>query len=185
MKIFEYKDFKLQLNQPEILLVKEFADVIKADRSKDKSKSFRWFTYIYLMIDWSSPYVDYTDQLRKEKALSDAGLKEEDLEDKVFQAVYVKYDEIVNSNRILRYAKSQWKLLDKIEEYVDSVDLTEIVESGPQKGKLVHSVRDARDTVKQMPELIEKAKEVRKQVQEELKESTGARGSVEQPLEMY
>jgi hypothetical protein len=185
MKLFKYENFQLSLNEPEILLVKEFKTLFDSDKSKGKTKSFNYLTYIYLMLDWSSPYIDYTDDLKKERALLDSGLKEDSLKDPLFQDVYSKYDEIINSNRILRYAKSQWKLLDKIEEYVESVDLTEIVESGPQKGKLVHSVRDARDTVKQMPELIEKAKEVRKQVQEELKESTGARGNQEQPLERY
>lgn len=185
MKLFKYENFKLSINQPELLLIREFKDLIDSDKSKEKVKAFKYFTYIYLILDWNSPYVDYTEQNKKDKALFDAGLKEKDLDDVLFTEAYTKYDEIVNSNRILRYAKSQWKMLDKLEEYVDTVDLTEIVESGPQKGKLVHSIAEARKTVKEMPELIEKAKEVRKQVQEELKESTGARGNVEQPLEMY
>jgi len=34
----------------------------------------RELTYIYLAIDWSSPYRDYSEQERHEEALSDAAL---------------------------------------------------------------------------------------------------------------
>ncbi len=185
MKIFDYKDFVLSINKVELLLVPEFKAVFTWDKTKDKSKAFRVFTYIYLMLDWSSIYIDYTEENRKVRSIDSSGLTEKEIELDVVKNAFNKYYEIINSNRILRYAKAQWQLLDKIEIYVDSVDFTEVIESGPQKGRLVHSVKEARDTIKQMPELIDKAKEVRKQVQDELKESTGARGNQEQPLEQY
>jgi hypothetical protein len=51
----------LELNEPEILLVKEFSDLLKRDKSKDKSRAWSEFTYIYLAIDWKSPYNQYTE----------------------------------------------------------------------------------------------------------------------------
>jgi hypothetical protein len=51
----------LELNEPEILLVKEFGDLLKRDKSSDKSRAWAEFTYIYLAIDWKSPYNQYTE----------------------------------------------------------------------------------------------------------------------------
>lgn len=56
MDFFKYKDHKLILNIPEILLVKEFKAVLDEDTSKDKKFAFKVFQYIWLLLDWKSPY---------------------------------------------------------------------------------------------------------------------------------
>ena len=62
MNIFLYDNttHKLVLNEPEILLVKEFGKLMDLGRNKtktdktgaDRTRAFREFTYIYLMLDW-------------------------------------------------------------------------------------------------------------------------------------
>jgi len=65
LKFFAYDntDNKIIVNEPEILLVKEFADLWTNERNKCKEdptgnkklKSFRELVYIYLAIDWGAP----------------------------------------------------------------------------------------------------------------------------------
>jgi hypothetical protein len=62
VKIFQYNNANgsVELNTPEIILVKEFEALMKDERNiteqdktgKFKSKAFREFTYIYLALDW-------------------------------------------------------------------------------------------------------------------------------------
>ena len=69
--IFQYDNVhnRVELNMPEILLVKEFSELVKCERNickEDPSgtqslRAFREFTYIWLAIDWKSPYSDYTE----------------------------------------------------------------------------------------------------------------------------
>jgi hypothetical protein len=71
MKFFLFNNAtnEIIVNEPEILLVKEFAALWDKDRnktSKDKkgtkrTRAFRELTYIWLMCDWSSPYADYAE----------------------------------------------------------------------------------------------------------------------------
>ena len=175
MKFFEYEKNNLKLNKPGILLVHEFKEVWDSDKSRDKKNAFKVFQYIYLVADWNSPYVDYLEAEKHKSAMKDAGLTQAKVSD--LKDALKKYEEIQNSNRIIRYIKSTWKMLDELENYGNNVNLTETVDSGPRKGSLVHSVKDVRDTVKQMEELIHKAKGLREVLKEEMKEETKSRGN--------
>jgi hypothetical protein len=58
MNVFLYDNLnrQLELNEPEILLIKEFKALLDRDKTKHKDKAFRELTYIYLALDWKSPY---------------------------------------------------------------------------------------------------------------------------------
>ena len=99
--IFQYDNVsnKVQLNTPEILLVNEFAELMKTERNictedpegKLGLRAFREFTYIWLAIDWKSIYSDYDEQERHREALKDAGLTDEEFNNPEFRAACRKY----------------------------------------------------------------------------------------------
>ena len=68
---------RVELNTPEILLVKEFKALLEPNRNKCKEdpsglmglRAFREFTYIWLAICWKSIYADYDEQERHQEAL--------------------------------------------------------------------------------------------------------------------
>ena len=62
----------------------------------------RELTYIYLAIDWSSPYRDYSEQERHEEALSDAALSQEEFDDPIFRAACRKYQALQDSNKSIK-----------------------------------------------------------------------------------
>lgn len=179
MEIFNYENHKLSLNIPELLLIAPFKCVIDEDKSKDKKHAFAVFTYIYLVLDWNSPYREFTESEKREEAKKNSGLKDVDIEKPSFIAAYTEYDKIRNSNRIIRYIRSTWEAIDKLEKYCQETNLQDTITSGARKGSLVHSINDYRNTIKQMPELIVKARELRTLLAEEQKEDSSIRGGGE------
>ena len=110
MKFFAYDPVKeaIRLNDEAILLVKEFATLMEADRNKSKTdktgrkkeRAFREFTFIYLFFDWESPYFQYVERDRYNESAKDAYMTELELEDLVFREACRKYDVMQNSSRI-------------------------------------------------------------------------------------
>lgn len=96
MTIFLYDNVnhELRLNEPEILLIKEFSELWTNDRNitkedpkgTKKTRAFREFTYMYLMIDWQSHYSQFTEAERNEAAKQDSGITEEEFNDPLFRA---------------------------------------------------------------------------------------------------
>jgi hypothetical protein len=70
-RIFQYDNVsnRIELDTSEILLVREFAKLLEPSRNKCKAdpkglhglRAFREFTYIWLAMDWRSPYSDYDE----------------------------------------------------------------------------------------------------------------------------
>ena len=90
-KIFLYDSVnnRVELNVPEILLIREFGALMDNKRNitpKDKKgehgeRAFKEFKYIWLALDWLSPYSDYAEQERHQQALKDSGLTEDEFND--------------------------------------------------------------------------------------------------------
>ena len=70
LNVFDYNERLgvVNLNSADLVLIDEFAKLLKRDRDR----AFREFTYIYLAIDWKSPYSNYSELERHEAALNDA-----------------------------------------------------------------------------------------------------------------
>ena len=84
--LFDNANNKVIINEPEVLLIKEFAALWTNERNKTKedpkgiykSRAYRELAYIWLMIDWASPYSDYAEQDRHQACLQDANLSEDE-----------------------------------------------------------------------------------------------------------
>ena len=78
----------ITLNEYEILLVKEFATLYDTSRNKCKEdptginrlRAWREFKYIFLMLDFKSPYLEYIEQERHEQAMKDSELTDKEWE---------------------------------------------------------------------------------------------------------
>ena len=87
--IFDNATNTLQIDDYTILLVKEFAKLWEPERNKCKEDkkgekrllAFKEFTYIYLVLDFKSPYFKSPIKDRQEAALIDSGLTEKNLQD--------------------------------------------------------------------------------------------------------
>ena len=135
--IFDGTTNSLKIDEYEILLVKEFADLWDKNRNKCKDdkngdlriKAFKEFTYIFLMLDYKSPYFKYAERDKHEAALVDSGLTEKDLQDPLFKAAYHKYDEIQNCDPFLELIRTAFKTLRKTRIFLDNIDYNNDVDS--------------------------------------------------------
>lgn len=183
--IFDNATNEIQVNEPEILLIKEFADLWKVDRNKCKDdktgikrkRAYRELMYIWLMLDWSSPYSDYAEQDRHESCLKDANLTEEEWNDPLFRAACRKYRELQNSSRILRLIKAAQDTVDKITDYFDVI--IDLNERDPNN-KPVFKVKDVMAELKSVSDVVEQLKtlEILYKKEQEV-ESNGLMGDVQ------
>ena len=124
--IYDNGNNRLEINEPEILLIKEFKALSDRDKTKDKSRLWKELTYIYLAIDWKSLYSQYSEQERHMEALSDSGITEEEFNDPIFREACRKYKALQESNKSIKMLKAAMNAADQfIDYFTDIVDLNE------------------------------------------------------------
>ncbi len=132
MDIFVYDKVNgtLKIDEYSILLIKEFENLWDSKRNKCKEdkegvhklRAFQELKYIYLVLDWKSPYFQYKERDKHGAALLDSKLTEDDLKDEIFKAAYNKYLEIQESDRVLSLIKTGLRTLTKVQVFLDSID---------------------------------------------------------------
>ena len=170
LNVFDYdqKTGTVILNSADLALIDEFRTIIK----RDKERADREFTYIYLAIDWKSPYSGYSELERHEAALKDAHISEEEWNDPSFRAACRKYRALQESNRYVRLLKSAELVTDKIIDYFNNLDLEERDE---QTGKYVNKVADIQKAMENASKQIETLKMIESLVKKEITEQSQIR----------
>ena len=182
--LFDNSANDVQINTPEVLLIREFAALWEPSRNKTKedpkgskrTRAFREFTYIWLMCDWASPYSDYTEQERHEEAMKDAKLTEKEWTDPVFRAACRKYRDLQNSSRSLKLIKAAQDVVDKITDYFETLDLQE---RDPVSGKPIFKTKDIMAELSNVSDVIEQLKTLEILYKREQEQDNGLMGNVE------
>ena len=186
MKFFLFNNAtnEVTVNEPEILLVKEFAALWDKNRNKckqDKTEekrllAYRELLYIWLMCDWASPYADYAEQERHAECLKDAELTEKEWSDPVFREACRKYRELQNSSRSLKLIKSAEEVVDKITDYFDTLDLQE---RDPVTNKPIFKVKDVMAEMSTVSDVIEQLRTLEILYKKEQEQSNGLMGNIQ------
>lgn len=163
--IFDNATNTLKIDEHSILLVKEFKDLWEVSRNKckeDKSgkmrlKAMKELTYIYLVLDFKSPYFQYKERDKHIAALADSGLEEDDMKDEVFLAAFRKYKEIQESDPILSLIKTSYKTLFKLQIFLDSIDFEEDVDGD---GRLLYKPKEIMDSIASIASMRTKLQEL-------------------------
>ena len=182
--LFDNANNEIVVNEPEIFLVKEFRDLWDAKRNKTKedpkglkrTRAFRELKYIWLMIDWASPYADYAEKERHEECLRDAEITDKEWTDPVFRAACRKYRELQESSRALKLIKSAEDVVDKITDYFDTLDLTERDET---TGRPIYKVKDVMQEMSTVSDVIEQLKALEVLYKKEQEQENGLMGNVQ------
>lgn len=187
IKVFQYDNVtgKVELNTPEILLIREFAALMDVKRNKCKEdpegkyklRAFREFTYIYLAIDWMSPYRDYYEQDRHQEALRDANITEEEFNNPEFRAACRKYRALQDETRSIKLLKAAQNVIDKFVDYFNNIDVEERDE---QTGKPIYKTKDVMAEISSLHKVHEELVILESQVKKEISETSSIRaGAVE------
>lgn len=177
MNVFIYDGLnkRLELNEPEILLVKEFKALLDRDKTKLKSQAFKEFTYIWLAIDWKSIYSQYTELERHEEALADSGITEQEFNDPIFREACRKYRNLQDSNKSIKLLNAARSAADQFAEYFEEIiNLNE----RDQNGKPVFSAEKVMKEMASLNKVHEQLKLLEEQVKTEMELSTGTRAGV-------
>lgn len=182
MNIWDYnqKTGRAQLVTADLVLIEEFKKLLEPSRNKckedpsglDHLRADREFTYIYLAIDWKSPYANYSNQEKHEAALKDASITEEEWENPEFRAACRKYVALQDSNRYVRLLQAAQEVTDKIIDYFHDVNLQE----QDEQGKYLVKVKDVQAAMKEAAAQIETLKQIEALVKKEVMEQSQIRG---------
>ena len=182
IKVFQYDNVtgKVELNTPEILLIREFAALMDVKRNKCKEdpegkyklRAFREFTYIYLAIDWMSPYRDYYEQDRHQEALRDANITEEEFNNPEFRAACRKYRALQDETRSIKLLKAAQNVIDKFVDYFNNIDVEERDE---QSGKPIYKTKDVMAEISSLHKVHEELVILESQVKKEMSETSSIR----------
>ena len=163
--IFNNSENSLEVDEYSILLVKEFADLWDQGRNKckeDKSGKLRLrakkeLVYIYLVLDFKSPYFQYKESEKHTAALADSGLTEDMLKDEIFLAAFRKYKEIQDSDPILSLIKTAQNTLFKLQVFLDNIDFEEDIDD---EGRLLYKPKDIFDSIASISKMREQLQEL-------------------------
>ena len=183
LHIFQYDNAKdrVILNKPEILLIKEFKELMDDERNicdEDPKGSkhllaYKEFTYIWLALDWQSFYSDYSEQERHQAALQDSQLTREQFNNPKFRAACRRYRDIQESIISIKLLKSSQEMVNKFIDYFHSLDPQE---RDPQTGKPIWKVKDIQAELTNLPKVIDQLKQVEGYVKKEMQEQSQLRG---------
>lgn len=178
MNVFNYDNLnkQLDLNEPELLLVKEFKALLDRDKTKHKDKVTKELTYIYLAIDYKSIYSQYSELERHQEALNDSGLTEKEFNDPTFREACRKYRALQDSNKSIKLLNAARNAADQFVEYFETIiDLNE----RDQNGKPVFSAEKVMKEMAQLGKVHEQLKMLEAQVKQEMEISSGTRAGVQ------
>ena len=186
LKFFGYDSAtnKIVVNQPEVLLVKEFADLWTNERNickedptgEKKLRGFRELVYIYMAIDWGAPGSKDTPANRHKQALEASGLTEEEYNDPVFKAACNKYRELQDSSSTVGPMIQMFRnKLHEIQLFIESIDYNERTDTGTP----VFKVKDTFDSMQQLSKVLQSLKVLEAEYKEELQEASGLRGDMQ------
>ena len=186
IKVFQYNDRigRVELAEPEILLIREFSELMSNDRNVCKEdptgnlklRAFREFTYIFLAIDWQSPYCDFLAQEKHQMSLHDANMTEEEFNNPEFRAACRKYKELQDSTRSIRLLQAAQDTVDKFINYFHNIDPEERDE---MTGKPIFKVKDIMTEISSLSKVQDELKTLEGMVKKEIAEASSLRGGYE------
>ena len=183
MTIFLYDNVNhtLKLNEPEILLIKEFAALWSNDRNKTKedpkglkkSRAYKEFAYMYLMIDWQSHYSQFNEAERNEAAKQDSGITEEEFNDPEFRAACRKYREIQESARDIKLVRAAQNKVDELIDYFN--EGSDLQERDPITGKPIFKAKDIMGEMASVSKVLDELDALEARVKKKQKAASGLR----------
>lgn len=151
----------------EILTVPEFKVIWESDKSSSKAKARAAFSYIYHTVDPNSLYVNSLDR--------EGDARQDFLEDKAptkqIKAALEKYKALISTPE-QRLLEGSLTAADKLAEYFNTIDFTEI----DDKGNMVHDPHKLMASLQKVAAVLRSLRELRELMEKGQEEAEGNRG---------
>jgi hypothetical protein len=178
------EDYTIEVNKPEILLIKEFDELfslkfntgMKGDSDgRKRLKGLKVIAFIYLVYDWKSPYAEYSQKEKVDSALEDTDLEKSIVDDTLVIKAISKFQDLQDT-RLIRLLKSSELVVDKIRYHFETLDLQERDEV---TGQYFIKARDVMSNLAALGKTIESLQLLKHLVQKEQEQTRGLRGDAE------
>lgn len=176
MKLVRISNYKLEV-EDELLLLKPFKEVYKADKSKDKIKFFDFMTIVYYTYDPRSDYNYITNEIERLKEVCESnGLEVPKFTQKELECIEL-YKQLTTtiSSALL---KSTRVAIGKVQEFLENIDMN----ATDDKGRMLFPINTVTAAIKQIPSLVKEVMEAEKMVSKEIEEAGRARGGSNKKL---
>lgn len=170
MRLVRINNYKLEV-EDELLLLKPFKELYKADKTKDKSKFFDFLTIVYYTYDPRSDYNYITNEQERLKEVCESnGLTVPSYTVKELECIdlYKQLTTTISSSLL----KSTRIAIGKVQEFLENLDMY----ATDNNGKPIYSINTVTSAVKQIPALVKEVVEAEKMVTKEIEEAGRARG---------
>lgn len=175
MKLVKVNNYKLEV-EDELLLLKPFKDIYKADKTRDKSKFFELMTIIYFTYDPRSDYnyIAYEDERIKEVCESNGFSIPKFSQTELRCIELYKKLTTTTSSLLLEDTKAA---VENVRKMLKSIDFDALEE----KDKVV-ALKNITSMTAMIPKLVKDLSEAEKAVSKELEEAGRARGGAAKKL---
>jgi hypothetical protein len=170
MKIFEIVGDDIKVT-PEALMVKEFKELWKKDKSKGKEKAKIQLSYVYYFSDWESPYAKYIEEERQERIVSDLGMKLEWVKGTDIRLAIDRYAELTMTTSMLLLQDAK-VAVNKLRGYFREVDLAAL----DKNDKPIYRANDLTSNLKAIGGVIKGLKELEDEVKKEQMDTSSIKG---------
>lgn len=160
VNIFEYDDntHSVKIVNEALFLIPEFKELIRKDRTigykNREDRAMKEFTYMYLLYDIMTPFINHSETDKMKEAMSISGLSREDLEDSDFKKALKRYREL-NDTPEMQFARSMKVALERNRKNIEEIDFT--AEDTDMK-KILDSFQSMEKALKTINNLMEEGR---------------------------
>lgn len=171
MKLVKLDNYEIKV-EDELLLLKPFNIVYKADKTSNKSKFYDFMTILYFTYDPRSDFNYITNEkLRLKEVCESNGFKVPKFNNNEQECIKL-YQKLTETSASILLERTRIAV-DKLGKFLEQIDLTE----EDDKGKPKYTVNSVVTAIKQVPQLAKDVMEAEKAVAKEIEEQGRARGS--------
>lgn len=179
MELFKLnEDFLVELNKEWIQLHEPFRKLYLRDKGNNsnhykgryKFTAQKEFTYIYLLCDYRSNLINYSEDDREEESRKTAGLDPEWKPDKEVRDAIEHYKSLQDT-RALRLLRASFRNIDKMIESLDKSSDNDEIE--------LTTITENIKAMKEIKTLIKNLQETEDMVKKELSDNGNSRGNIE------
>lgn len=170
MKLVKLDNYEIKVEE-ELLLLKPFNIIYKADKTLNKSKFYDFITILYFTYDPRSDF-NYivNEELRLKEVCNSNGFKVPKFNNNEQECVKL-YQKLTKTSASVLLERTR-VAVDKLGKFLEQIDLTE----EDDKGKPKYTVNSVVTAIKQVPQLAKDVMEAEKAVAKEIEEQGRARG---------
>lgn len=179
MNLFQIDELtsEVKVNVPWIKLIPEFKALFNTgtklafDRNVMGRKKL---SYIYFMLDFSSPISSWEDSEKRKEALTYTDLQPSDVDTPAMKEAMMKYEELQFAlSRSLKTYRAALRGLEALDRYLETVDFSAV----DKQGKLLYTPNQFTTNMASINKAYDELGKLKKRIEEELGNTSSIRGS--------